>query len=94
MVWPQIVRGPNTVRSNRIAYPWESAGRSRRARCHRAGSEGTGQGPKQAHVVNQVPLMLLRASKEIYEPEKVIAQLRVAKGGITQFLVKWLVCRL
>ena len=28
------------------------------------------------------------AGKDIYEPEKVIAQ-RIAKGGVTQFLVKW-----
>ena len=28
------------------------------------------------------------AGKDIYEPEKVIAQ-RIAKGGVTQFLVMW-----
>jgi hypothetical protein len=28
------------------------------------------------------------AGKDIYEPEKVVAQ-RIAKGGVTQFLVKW-----
>ena len=28
------------------------------------------------------------AGKDIYEPEKVVAQ-RIAKGGVTQFFVKW-----
>jgi hypothetical protein len=28
------------------------------------------------------------AGKDIYEPEKIIAQ-RIAKGGITQYQVKW-----